>query len=96
MEVAYAKPEIQHLIALQLPPGSTLWQAVRESGLLETCPELAERGDELRDNVGIFGRIRPAATELQDGDRVEIYRPLTMDPKQARRLRAEKNARTKT
>ncbi len=92
VEVVYAKPQVQRLIALQLPVGSTLWQAVRQSGLLEQCPELAARGEELRGNVGIFGKPVPADSVLQAGDRVEIYRPLLIDPKEARRLRAEKKA----
>lgn len=96
IEVVYAQPQIQHLIALQLAPGSSLWQAVEQSGLLEQCPELQTRVNELRENVGIFGALKPADTVLKSGDRVEIYRPLVMDPKEARRLRAEKNARLKS
>ncbi len=92
VEVVYAEPAVQHLIALQLPQGSSIWEAVEQSGLLEQCPALQARGDSLRDNVGIFGKVKPADSILKSGDRVEIYRPLLMDPKQARRLRAEKAA----
>ncbi len=95
VEVVYAQPQTQALIALQLAPGSTLWEAVEQSGLLGQYPELQARADELRDNVGIFGALKPADTVLKSGDRVEIYRPLVMDPKQARRLRAEKKAQVK-
>ncbi len=92
VEVAYAEPQAQYLIALQLPLNSTIWQAVEQSGLLDKCTALQARGDSLRENVGIFGKLKPADSLLQPGDRVEIYRPLLMDPKQARRLRAQQAA----
>lgn len=92
VEVVYAQSQTQALIALQLASGSTLWQAVEQSGLLEQYPELQAHADELRQNVGIFGALKSADTVLKSGDRVEIYRSLVMDPKEARRLRAEKNA----
>jgi uncharacterized protein len=66
----------------ELPPGHTLIQAVRASGVLSRHG-LAEAG--LR--WGIWGRIQPAQTVLRDGDRVEIYRPLQADPKESRRRR---------
>jgi len=92
IEVVYAEPQKQYLIALQLPAGSTLWQAVEQSGLIEQCPALQARVDSLPDNVGIYGAIKPADSLLKNGDRVEIYRSLLMDPKQARRLRAQQAA----
>ena len=82
VEVAYALPERQTLRELRLPEASTVADAIRASGLLEDFPDL----DAAR--VGIFGRaVRPDA-RLSDGDRVEIYRPLVADPKEARRKRA--------
>jgi len=89
VEVAYAEPEKQYLITLELPEGSTIWDAVQQSGLLNKCPGLTERGESLRANVGVFGQLKPAETVLRANDRVEIYRPLLLDPKEARRLRAE-------
>jgi putative ubiquitin-RnfH superfamily antitoxin RatB of RatAB toxin-antitoxin module len=82
--VVYCTADEQHVVAVDLAPGSTLRDAVRASGLLE-LPELGSQPLDL----GVFNRPRPAGTLLRDGDRVEIYRPLSVDPKQARRLRAE-------
>jgi putative ubiquitin-RnfH superfamily antitoxin RatB of RatAB toxin-antitoxin module len=82
--VAYASPG-EHLYRhLRLAPGSTVGEAIRASGLLAQCPEI----DLNRNRVGIFGRLAQLDTPLQDGDRVEIYRPLNTDPKEARRRRA--------
>jgi uncharacterized protein len=76
---------------VEVPAGSTLADAVDVSGLLKQEPALAGRPLD----VGVFGRVRSPQTELRDGDRVEVYRPLTIDPKEARRVRAEVRARTK-
>jgi putative ubiquitin-RnfH superfamily antitoxin RatB of RatAB toxin-antitoxin module len=82
--VAYARPG-EHLYRhLRLAPGSTVGEAIRSSGLLAQCPEI----DLNRNQVGVFGRLAQLDTRLQDGDRVEIYRPLRADPKEARRRRA--------
>ncbi len=68
--------------SLRLPPGSTLAQAVLASGLLQ------RHGLQLQQlQAGIWGRMQPPDTLLRAGDRVEIYRPLQVDPKEARRLR---------
>ena len=67
--------------ALELPAGATLAQAFAASGLAARHPGCEQWP------LGIWGRVRPAATPLRDGDRVELYRPLTVDPKEARRLR---------
>lgn len=90
VEVAYARPDEQRLVSLTLPVGSNCLDAVRASGLLALFPEIALE----RDGVGIFGKqIRePGSHELRDGDRVEIYRPLQIDPKQARLARARGNS----
>jgi len=69
---------------LELPAPATALDAVRASGLLERHPELG-LGEPL---IGIWGRACAPETLLADGDRVEVYRPLTMDPNEARRLRA--------
>ena len=74
---------------LQLTQGATVLQAIEQSGLLTDCPEI-----NLRDNaafgVGIWGRKTTLNHELRDLDRVEIYRPLVVDPKVARRERFQK------
>jgi putative ubiquitin-RnfH superfamily antitoxin RatB of RatAB toxin-antitoxin module len=71
-------------MVLELPAPATALDAIRASGLFERHPELA-LGEPL---IGIWGRACAPETVLADGDRVEIYRPLTMDPNEARRLRA--------
>ena len=84
VEVVYALPERQVLRRVSLREGSTVGDALRESGLLGEFPEI----DSLR--TGIFGRPVEADAPLRDRDRVEIYRPLRTDPKAARRARATK------
>lgn len=84
VEVAYARPQQQVLLRLQLPSGATVADAVQASGLCERFPEI----DLARDGVGIFGRRVVLGEVLQPGDRVELYRPLIADPKEARRRRA--------
>ncbi|MDD2722801.1 MAG: RnfH family protein [Methylovulum sp.] len=86
VEVAYALPGRQTLIALALPAPTTAADAIATSGILAQFPEL----DLATLNVGIFGHITPLAQPLRKGDRVEIYRPLIHNPKDARRLRAAK------
>lgn len=87
IEVVYARPDGQHLVALTLAAGARVHYAVEHSGLLRKFPEI----DPQQYQLGIFGRrIQPDAV-LRDGDRVEIYRPLQNDPKEARRLRARKS-----
>jgi uncharacterized protein len=87
IEVAYAKPEEQVIVTINIPLGTTIGQAVRLSGLLERFPEIS-RTDLM---AGIFGIVCTPDQAVKQGDRVEIYRPLLHDPKEARRLRALKN-----
>jgi putative ubiquitin-RnfH superfamily antitoxin RatB of RatAB toxin-antitoxin module len=86
VEVAYAKLDEQVIIPLDVDPGTTLEQAIQQSGILELYPEI----DLAKNKTGIFGKIAKADTELREMDRVEIYRPLIADPKESRRKRAEK------
>lgn len=70
-------------VTVELPAGATLLDALRASGVLQR-----HRGiDPARQAVGIWGQLRPLDTVLRAGDRVEVYRPLQVDPKEARRLR---------
>jgi len=85
VEVAVAWPELQVIVPLTLEPGATVTDAVRASGLTERFPGL-EIAD---DRLGVFGEKRSPADRLVDGDRVEIYRPLKIDPKEARRRAAK-------
>jgi putative ubiquitin-RnfH superfamily antitoxin RatB of RatAB toxin-antitoxin module len=84
VEVAYATPTRQVLLKLEVPRGCTIEEAIGRSGIREEVPGL--KVDPAA--VGIFGRKSTLAQVLQDGDRVEIYRPLKADPKEARRQRA--------
>jgi len=87
VEVGYALPDHQRLVRLDYTP-MTAEQAIERSGILEEFPEI----DLAENPIGIFGsRVRPSH-RLKPGDRVEIYRPLVMSPKQARRLRAAKDS----
>jgi putative ubiquitin-RnfH superfamily antitoxin RatB of RatAB toxin-antitoxin module len=86
IEVAYALPEQQTIIALSLAKGVTVEQAINASKLLELYPDISKT--ELK--VGIFGSACKLEDLLKTGDRVEIYRPLHHDPKEARRQRALK------
>ena len=86
VEVAYAKWDEQVIIPLDVDAGTTLEQAIQQSGILELYPEI----DLTKNKTGIFGKIAKADTELREMDRVEIYRPLIADPKESRRKRAEK------
>ncbi len=86
VEVAYALPEEQVLLGLDVPEGTTAEQAVKLSGILERFPNI----DLAKNKIGIFGKVTKPDTVLREKDRVEIYRPLIADPKESRRRRAEK------
>jgi putative ubiquitin-RnfH superfamily antitoxin RatB of RatAB toxin-antitoxin module len=78
--VAYATPQRQLVVKLQVPAGTTVEQAIEASALRVQFPAI-----EARPSVGIFSRKVALDTPLATGDRVEIYRPLAVDPKEARR-----------
>ena len=86
MEVAYAGPEGQWLLPLQLAEGACVADAIRESGLASRVPAIAAG----QCKAGIFSRLATPETALADGDRVEIYRTLIADPKEGRRQRVER------
>lgn len=86
IEVAYAKPEEQVIITINVPQETTIEQAVELSGLLARFPEIGR--SEIK--AGVFGVVRKPGQAVKQGDRVEIYRPLIHDPKEARRQRALK------
>lgn len=89
VEVVYALPHDQRLVAVDVPPGATVTEAVVASGLAEAFPEIDARAGPF----GVFGEHCGPDRVLEAGDRVEIYRPLTMDPGEARRLRARARRR---
>jgi len=90
VEVVYATPDEQPIIELQLKAGATVTEAVEASGF--TSQYDIQTGVT---PVGIYAERVEYNTVLRDGDRVEIYRALQLDPMQARRLRAEVQARKK-
>lgn len=84
VQVCHALPDNTFLRSLRVPAGTTIEQAVAQSGLLQAIP-----GIDLAINmVGIHGKRKPLDTVLREHDRVEVYRPLQADPKEARRRRA--------
>jgi len=85
VEVVYATPARQVVKTLSLPAGSNVEAAIRASGLLEEFPEI----DLGVNRTGVFGEMASLDECLQGGERVEIYRPLIADPKEARRQRAQ-------
>lgn len=85
MSVVYALPGRALLKQVRLAPGATVRQAIAASGILEECPGLEVRPDE----VGVFGALVGLDHVLENGDRVEIYRSVRADPKEARRRRAQ-------
>ena len=84
VSLVHAEPARVFRVELELPAGSTVADAIGTSGIRRARPDI-DIGD---DRVGIFARRVSLDTVLRDGDRVEIYRPLTIDPKEARRRRA--------
>lgn len=86
IEIAYASEDEQILLTLRVAAGATVGDAIRTSGIVGRFSGAAAGCC----RVGIFGRLAGAETVLKDGDRVEIYRPLHADPKDARRSRAHK------
>lgn len=88
VEVAYALPHRQFLKRFYVPSGTTIEQAITLSGIQDIFPEI----DLEKQKIGIFSRLTKRGTILQDSDRVEIYRPLLLDPKENRRKRLNKRA----
>ena len=86
IEVAYATPEKQALLEVVIEQGTTVEQAIKASGIIKRFPEI----DLDVQKVGIWNRTCKLSDFPKVGDRIEIYRPLIADPKEARRVRAEK------
>ena len=84
VEVVYAVRDAADAVTVELPAGATVRDAVTASGVVDRHPGLDLSA------LGIFGRQVSAETQLSDGDRVEIYRPLAIDPKERRRQRARR------
>ena len=88
IEVAYALPDKQKILRLSVPQGSTVYEGAKRSGIDQFFPSI----DFDTADMGIFGKAvkNPKQELLREGDRIEIYRPLLIDPKQARMNRASK------
>ena len=84
VEVAYADPQRQFLRSVEVVAGSTVADAIAASGILAQLPGFVPVG------IGIFGRTVAPDARLREGDRVELYRSLRIDPKQARRNRVRR------
>ena len=98
IEVALAFPTEQHLVALDVAAGTSVRDAIRQSDIFSLFDtEISEELRNLDYGIGVFGKeIKDFEIyDLQDGDRMEIYRPLLLDPKQARLKRAQKQKMSK-
>jgi putative ubiquitin-RnfH superfamily antitoxin RatB of RatAB toxin-antitoxin module len=84
VEVAYARPDAQVILSVTVAPGSTVGDVIEQSGILRQFPEIDLRANK----VGIFGKLSSLRAPVLAGDRVEIYRALIADPKEARKQRA--------
>lgn len=83
--VCYAEADRQLWLRLEVPDGSTVQQAIELSGVLHQYPHI----DLSSQKVGIFGKLAKLDATIKDGDRVEIYRPITADPQQVQRRRID-------
>lgn len=92
LSVCYACPDSVFLRELNVPAGTTIIGAIQASGLTQAHPEV----DPTTLRVGIYGKLKTLDTPVQEGDRVEIYRQLTADPKSARRKRVQKTRQSGT
>lgn len=81
--VCYAEADRQIWLRLEVPNGSSVQQAIELSGILKQFPEI----DLSRQKVGIFGKITKLDVDVNEGDRIEIYRQITADPKLVKRRR---------
>ena len=84
VEVSYASPTKQIIIAIKAPIDFNVKQAIEKSGIQKKFPEI----DLGKNNVGIFGKQTTLEHSLKNKDRIEIYRPLIIDPKELRRKKA--------
>ena len=91
VEVSYALPETQVIIPLEVTQGTTIEQAIKLSGVLDSFPEI----DLATNKVGIFSKLGKLDQVLREKDRVEIYRKLIADPKEVRKQRAAQGKKMK-
>ncbi|NVK22425.1 MAG: RnfH family protein [Kangiellaceae bacterium] len=84
VEVCYALPDKQTLLTVQANKEATVEEVILQSAIIELYPEI----DLSRNRVGIFSKLAKLTDTLHAGDRIEIYRPLVIDPKEVRKQRA--------
>ena len=85
IEVAYALPQQQKIISLEVVFDCTIEEAIQQSGILTLFPEI----DLHKQKIGVFSKIKKLNDKVHENDRIEIYRPLMSDPKEKRRQRAK-------
>ena len=88
VEIAYALPQKQRILKVEIPEDASAKDAVIKSGIVDEFPEI----DPETAKLGVFGKLLRGAVKLRAGDRIEIYRPLIADPKADRKKRASANA----
>lgn len=89
VSIAYAQLKRQVWLTVEIPEGATIQEVIERSGILAQFPEI----DLAKQKVGVFGKVATLDTRLEEGDRVEIYRPLAVDPKTVKaRTKAEDGA----
>ena len=91
VEVAYATLQKQLILLVDVESGSTAEQAVKQSNIIESFPEI----DLNNLKLGVFGKAIKNNYILEESDRIEIYRPLIADPKEVRRRKAAANKKAK-
>lgn len=88
VQICYATALREYFRDLTVEQGTTIEQAIVQSGVLVDIPGI----DLAIQPVGLYGKKRPLDTVLRERDRIEIYRPLVADPKESRRRRADKKS----
>jgi putative ubiquitin-RnfH superfamily antitoxin RatB of RatAB toxin-antitoxin module len=83
IEIAYALPDRQKIFSLSVEEGTIIEKAIELSGVLQEFPEI----DLAKQKVGVFSKPKELTDTVKPGDRIEIYRPLLIDPKERRRRR---------
>jgi putative ubiquitin-RnfH superfamily antitoxin RatB of RatAB toxin-antitoxin module len=86
--IAYATAARQVWLEIEVAPGTTVQEAIFKSGILDQFPEI----DLGTQKVGVFGKLTKLDAQVEEGDRIEIYRPITADPKAVKRKRDKPDA----
>lgn len=88
IEIIYLAQNVEFIRSVEIQSGTTVGSAIKASGLLALYTDVSLE----RNNVGIYGKAVSLDKVLNEGDRIEIYQPLLMDPMEARRLREQQRA----